>query len=122
MSFVGNILPGFSMEPNKIMGFLESIGVGTEKLQIIDFTKKLVINTLTEKMIENPSLIAEGDWFSYLKDLEFTKNDIRKLRNTTDNFLDKIALQKTGYRLDSDSKRILRNELIFSIFLVVTKG
>jgi hypothetical protein len=73
-------------------------------------------------MIENPSLIAEGDWFSYLKDLEFTKNDIRKLRNTTDNFLDKIALQKTGYRLDSDSKRILRNELIFSIFLVVTKG
>ena len=122
MSFVGNILPGFSMEPNKIMGFLKSIGVGTEKLQIIDFTKKLVINTLTEKMIENPSLIAEGDWFSYLKDLEFTKNDIRKLRNATDNFLDKIALQKTGYRLDSDSKRILRNELIFSIFLVVTKG
>lgn len=115
-------MSALSMEPSGIMDFLKSSGISTGKLKILDFTTKLVENSLIENLIKNPSLIAEGDWFSYLEDLEFTEKDIRELRNATDNFLNKIALQKTGCKLDNDSKRILRNELIFAIFLAVTKG
>lgn len=80
-----------------------------------------IVTYFKSKIKEDPRIIVNEDFLQFLLAFGFSEHDIAKIRLEIDKCLNEMALEKTGFNLDEESKTLLRNELVLASLVLASK-